>query len=65
MDKNNYDVNKFWVKYREAVTENGIGEKYADYYVKWAQKFALSIKGKLLTKRSLDDIKRYINEVKQ
>ena len=64
MDKNNNDVNKFWLKFREAVIKNGIGEKYADHYVKWAQKFALSIKGIPLTKRSLDDIKRFIDKVK-
>ena len=46
------------------VIEQGINEKYADYYVKWCQQFALSIKGKPLTKRSLDDIKRFINKVK-
>ena len=64
MDKNSNDVNKFWVKYRDVVIENGITDKYADYYVKWAQKFALSIKGKPLIKRSLDDIKRFIDKVK-
>ena len=37
MDKYNNDVNKFWLKYREAVIENGIGEKYADHYVKWGE----------------------------
>ena len=44
MDKNNNDVNQFWDKYREVVIKNGVSEKYVDYYVKWAQKFALSIK---------------------
>ena len=44
MDKNQSEVNEFWVKYREAVIENGIGEKYANHYVKWAKKFALSVK---------------------
>ena len=37
MDKYNNDVNKFWLKYREAVIENSIGEKYADHYVKWGE----------------------------
>jgi integron integrase len=64
MDKNNNDVNRFWDKYREVVIKNGVSEKYADYYVKWAQKFALSIKGKPLNKRSLDDIKQFISKVK-
>ena len=64
MDKKDNDVNRFWNKYHEAVIKNGVSEKYADYYVKWAQKFALSIKGKPLNKRTLDDIRQFISKVK-
>ena len=39
MNKNNNDVNRFWVKYREVVIKNGVAEKYADYNVKWARRF--------------------------
>lgn len=35
MDKNNNDVNKFWVHYHSVVTKSGVAEKYADVYVKW------------------------------
>jgi hypothetical protein len=35
MDKKHHDVNKFWLNFREAVIENGVPEKYADWYLKW------------------------------
>ena len=57
MTKNDNGVNAFWGDFRANVIENGVSEKYADWYVKWGQKFALSIKGKPLRKRSVDDIK--------
>ena len=60
MGKDHNDVNRFWVKFRGKVVESGISEKYADQYVKWGEKFALSLKGKPLRKRSFDDIKSFI-----
>ena len=57
MTKNDEGVNAFWVNFRTTVIESNVPEKYADWYVKWGQKFALSIKGKSLRKRSVDDIK--------
>ena len=64
MDKNHNEVNKFWVNFRSVVIEQGINEKNADWYVKWGQKFAMSIKGKPLYKRSLDDVKTFIAKLK-
>ena len=64
MDKKDNDVNRFWNKYHEAVIKNGVSEKYADYYVKWGQKFATSMKGKPLRKRTLDDVKLFISRIK-
>ena len=42
------DVNKFWAGFRKSVIQYGISESDADWYVKWGQKFALSIKGRPL-----------------
>ena len=64
MEKNNNDVNKFWVKYRAAVIESGVDGKYADSYVEWGKKFALSIKGKPLRGRTVDDIQLFLSKIK-
>ena len=33
MDKNGNDVNVFWFNFREAVIENGVSDRYTDWYV--------------------------------
>ncbi len=40
----------------------GVPEKNAEWYVRWAQKFSRSIKGKSLEERSSDDIRRFLLE---
>ena len=45
----------------DAVIGSGILEKTAEWYVHWAQKFAVSIKGKRLRSRSSDDVHRFLN----
>lgn len=64
MDKNHNDVNKFWDNFCDLVIKSGISEKYADSYVKWGEKFAISIKGKPLHKRTVDDIKTFLEKIK-
>ena len=44
MDKYPGDVNRFWARYRDTVIEYNIPESQADEYIKWAEKFARSIK---------------------
>jgi len=46
MEKNYSDVNKFWANFRDSVLKNDIPESQADSYVKWAENFAVSIKGR-------------------
>ncbi len=55
MDKPN-SVNDFWDSYRNVVVETGIPVRNADWYVRWAEKFAKSIKNKPLRKRGTGDI---------
>jgi integron integrase len=64
MDKKHNDVNKFWDNFRDLVIKSGISEKYADSYVKWGEKFAMSIKGTPLHKRTVDDIKSFLAKTK-
>ncbi len=59
MDKSN-KVNDFWDSYRKVVVESGIPDKNADWYVRWAQNFAKSIKGKPLRKRAASDIEHFL-----
>ena len=48
IDQKPKNVNKFWMLYHDAVIGSGILEKIAEWYVNWAQRFALSMKGKKL-----------------
>ena len=41
------NVNKFWMLYRDGDIGSRIAEKNAEWYVNWAQKFVVSIKGKI------------------
>ena len=54
------DVNRFWNQFRDLVIQSGVSDSYADWYVKWGQKFALSIKGKPLRQRTVEDIQRFL-----
>jgi hypothetical protein len=54
------DVNKFWAGFRKSVIRYGISESDADWYVKWGEKFAISIKGRSLRKRTRKDIDRFL-----
>ena len=65
MEKYRGDVNKFWVRYRDTLGEYNIPESQADEYVKWAERFARSIKGKPLRKRTISDIKKFISQLKK
>jgi len=61
MYKNTVDVNSFWTDFSRVLSECGIDEKHAGYYLKWAQDFALSMKGVPLRERSVDDIRAFID----
>ncbi len=65
MEKNYSDVNKFWANFRDSVIKNDIPESQADSYVKWAENFAVSIKGKPLKERNLEEVKAYLAKLKQ
>jgi integron integrase len=54
------DVNKFWDRFRDLVIQSGVSESYADWYVRWGQKFALSIKGRPLRRRTAEDIQLFL-----
>jgi len=65
MDKKPNNVNTFWLSYRDAVVSSAIPEKTAEWYVHWAQKFAVSIKGKGLRLRSSKDVHSFLNQLKR
>ena len=54
-------VNDFWDKFREEVINSGIPENKADWYINWAKKFALYIKGKPLPKRSSKEVQNFLS----
>jgi len=55
MEEKPNKVNTFWAAYYDAALASGLPEKTAEWYVNWAQKFAISIKGKKLRSRSIKD----------
>jgi integron integrase len=56
------NVKNFWGSYRSAVIASGVPEKNAEWFVRWAQKFLRSIKGKPLPERSAADIRQFLME---
>jgi hypothetical protein len=63
MERKPNNVNKFWLSYRDAVMASGIAEKTAKWYVRWAQEFAVSIKGKPLRSRSGETLAMFVQGV--
>ncbi len=56
MEERPNKVKTFWAAYYDAALASGLPEKTAEWYVNWAQKCAISIKGKRLRSRSVKDI---------
>ena len=56
MDKKNNNVNDFWKNYRTTMVAEGVPEATADWYLRWARRFAVSIKGKPIRSRSSEDV---------
>jgi integron integrase len=52
-------IDGFWKKYLDACTKRSIPKAKAEWYLKWAQKFALSASGPLRS-RSTDQIKAFL-----
>jgi hypothetical protein len=47
--------NTFWNNFRDIVIRFGIGSSNTAWYVKWAEQFAVSIKGRSLRQRTPKD----------
>ena len=56
-------VNKFWDLYRQAAIASGVPVKNAEWYLKWAEKFAVATKGKPMRERSVADIRKFLFEL--
>ena len=56
---------EFWLNFRTIVISKGINEKYADYYVTWGMRFAKSIKGVSLKRRTNDQISLFLYNLQQ
>lgn len=54
----------FWGGFLECVLKNGVSEEHARWYVNWANKFARSIRGVPLRERSIDDVRKYLDNLK-
>jgi len=63
-DKKNNNVNDFWKNYRTIVVAEGVPEATADWYLRWARRFAVSIKGKPIRSRSSEDVNNFLNSLK-
>ena len=56
-------VNKFWDSYRQAAIASGVPAKNAEWFVKWAEKFAVATKAKPIRERSVADIRKFLFEL--
>ena len=45
MSKSDNYVNGFWTKFGSVLSESGIDEEHAKFYLQWAEKFAVWLKG--------------------
>ena len=71
----NYDsdnVNKkitfnsdFWDEYRTLVVSRGVPEAKAEWYVKWARKFAVSMRGVPLKARTTGHVKAFLADLEK
>ena len=57
-------ISDFWQKYRQKVIASGVPERFAEWYVRWAQKFAVSMKGKPLRQRTWKDVEEFLRSMK-
>lgn len=56
-------VKEFWDSYRQAAIASGVPVKNAEWFVKWAEKFAVATKGKPIRERSVADIRKFLFEL--
>ncbi len=56
-------VNDFWDSYRHAAIASGVPVKNADWFVRWAEKFATVTRGKPLRERTAADIRKFLFEL--
>lgn len=61
MAKKPNNVNEFWDSYRRAVISSGVPDTKVKWYLRWAEKFAVSLKGKPLRARSAEDVKDFLS----
>ena len=59
----NTGVNPFWGEFGKVLTEKGIDDNHLKFYLNWAQKFAVWLKGVPLRERSLADIRSFVGRV--
>lgn len=60
----NTGVNRFWGEFGQVLAKKGIDDNHLKFYLNWAQKFAVWLKGVPLRERSLDDIRAFISELR-
>ena len=58
------EVKDFWQVYRDIVVKTGVPVEKAGWYVRWAEKFAKSIKGKPLKVRTRQDVEMFLDDLK-
>ena len=56
-------VKKFWDSYRQAAITSGVPAKNVEWFVKWAEKFAVATKSRPLRERSVADIRKFLFEL--
>ncbi len=64
MSKSDSHVNGFWTKFGSVLSEGGIDEEHAKFYLQWAEKFAVWLKGVPLRDRSCDDVRSFIADLR-
>ena len=58
------EIKKFWQIYKDIVTKTGVPIEKVEWYDRWAEKFAKSIKGKPLRLRNRQDVEAFLADLK-
>jgi integrase len=65
MNREALSVNKFWQQYQAAVLRQGVPQVRAEWFVRWARRFARAGLGVPLRERTAAHVRAFLNDLKQ
>ena len=63
MQEDSKEVKRFWREYRAAVSSHGVPDPRADWFVRWAQRFARAMPGMPLGGRTKAHVRAFLSNL--